>query len=136
MGYEFAVGPQTTSKSVEQVASVIKEVGTDVRFMSFMRRTGIKSKISTGLGSFEYGPFAPNDNDDPFASAGRKADWRVGWAWSGSVTNSMNMTLNQGWTIIFSVFDDGGTRSVSAQIAGSAIRKEPTRFAEQVFKLL
>ncbi|VXB05553.1 hypothetical protein [Aeromicrobium sp. 9AM] len=118
------------------MSDVIKEVGQERRFMGMMRRLGTRSNVSTGVSSYSYGPFTPDANDDPFASAGEQPAWRVGWHWGGSVTNSMNMTLNQGWQVIFNVFDDGGSRRVTAQVQGAGMRKEVQRFVDSVFQLL
>ncbi|MER7449388.1 hypothetical protein ABTW96_03775 [Nocardia beijingensis] len=128
MGYQFTGGPRRTSKSVEQIAKIIKEVGQEKRFLGPIRRAGTSSS--------NYGPFAPQADDDPFATASRQANWRIGWRWGNSVTNSLGMTLNQGWQVIFEVFDDGGSRSVVAKIDGLSQRREVERFVDSVFKLI
>lgn len=131
MAYQFTKGPVSTDKSIEQISAVVNEVGQERRFMGIMRR------MATGsLGSSEYGAFAPQPDDDPFASAGRSADWSVGWRWAHSVTNSMNMTLNQGYQVIFDVFDEQAARSVSAKVTGFGQRKEIERFVQHVFDQL
>lgn len=131
MGYQFTKGPVSTGKSIQEIGAVVKEVGQERRFMGIMRRLGTSS-LSEG----QYGPFSPQPDDDPFASASRPADWRVGWRWAHSITNSMNMTLNQGYQVIFDVFDDQATRSVSAKVEGFGQRKEVERFVEHVFDQL
>lgn len=128
MGFQFTQGPVRTGKSIEQVANIIKEVGQEKRFLGFLRRAGTNPN--------NYGPFAPNENDDPFASASRRADWRIGWSWGNSVTNSMGMTLHQGWQVIFDVFDEGGSRSLVAKVEGQSQRREVEKFVAEVFSLV
>jgi hypothetical protein len=131
VAYQFSKGPVSTGKSIQQIGAVVNEVGQERRFMGILRRMGTGS-----LSAAEYGPFAPQASDDPFASAGRPADWSVGWRWAHSVTNSMNMTLNQGYQVIFDVFDEQGTRSVNAKVNGFGQRKEVERFVQHVFDQL
>ena len=99
--------------------------------MGILRRMGTSS-----LREGQYGPFAPQADDDPFASAGPSPTWSVGWRWSHSVTNSMNMTLNQGYQVIFDVFDEHPIRSVRAKVTGFGQRKEIERFVQYVFDQL
>lgn len=80
-----------------------------------------------------YGFFSPTADDDPFSSANSKPDWSVGWQWGTTITNSMNMTMKQGWAVIFHVYDTGSTRTVVAKVQGASQRKEPTRFVQLVF---
>lgn len=131
MGYQFTKGPVSTGKSIREIGAVVQEVGEERRFMGILRRVGTGS-----LSEAQYGPFAPKPDDDPFASAGSAADWSVGWRWSHSVTNSMNMTLNQGYQVIFDVFDEQATRSVHAKVNGFGQRKEVERFVQHVFDQL
>lgn len=130
MAYEFSAGPKRSARTIEQVGNIIKTVGSDRRFMSVVRRMGVSLSNST------YGAFSPQPNDDPFASARRKADWRVGWRWAHSVTNSMGMTLNQGWEVIFDLFDEGSERSVTATVHGAGERREVEKFVRFVFDAL
>lgn len=135
MGFEFSKGPKSTGKSVAQVAEVVKEVGQEKRFMGLLRRLG--TPAATTMGNGQYGPFAPSADDDPFmAASDRQPDFRVGWHWGNTVTNSMGMTLQQGWVVIFDVYDDGGKRSVVAKVKGKSQRGEVKKFVDQVFDLL
>lgn len=128
MAYEFSEGPIRTKLTIPQIGNVIKEVGQERRFMSFIRRLGTSAASNS-----QYGAFAPTQDHDPFASAGLQADWRVGWRWANSVTNSMGMTLNQGYQVIFEVFEEQTSRLVGAKASGSAERREVERFVQAVF---
>lgn len=131
MGYQFTKGPVSTGKTIQEIGSVVNEVGQERRFMGILRRFGTGS-LSEG----QYGAFAPKPDDDPFATAGTPADWSVGWRWSHSVTNSMNMTLNQGYQVIFDVHDQDTDRTVTAKVQGFGQRKEVERFVQHVFDQL
>ena len=128
MSYEFNDGPKSTKRSIEQISQTIQQVGNGKKFM------GMGTRLNTsGIGSGSYGAFVPSANDDPFASARRAADWSVGWQMGNKVTNSMGMTLKQGWQIIFEVSDDGSDRTVTARVAGASSKGEVQRFVDMVF---
>lgn len=124
----------STAKSVQQVAAVVKEVGEDKTFMGPMRKAGVS--LNSKFGQGEYGPFSPQPDDDPFASAGREPDWKVGWHWGTIIRNSMGMTMNQGWRVIFDVFDEGSSRTVVAKVEGVSQKGEVKKFVKSVFQLL
>ena len=130
MAYSFSSGPISTTMSVQQIASVLREVGEGKRFMSFARRMGTSS---AGAGTFEA--FTPGADDDPF-SVGERADFQVGFRNGLSVTNTMNMTLTQGYQVIFKVFDRGTVREVLVEVQGSGGRRETEKLVKHAFALL
>lgn len=137
MSFQFVKGPQLTSKSREQVAAIIKEVGDERRFMGMFNRTAIRQAVNAGKAT--YGAFSPEASDDPFASASSDpADWRVGWQKGHAMTSrvmgtNMHMSREFGWTVIFEFRNSG---SVTATVQGLSERKEVEKFVQQVFDLL
>lgn len=134
MAYQFEKAV-TTSTPIQHISSVIKEVGEDLDFLGPFRKTRVKLGALSGSGA--YGFFSPNADDDPFAAAGQKPDWSIGWQWSVShtstVMNTWDWTTEMGWSVIFHVYDNGTSRTVRAKANGSMVRREPTRFIELVF---
>lgn len=134
MRLQFTEGPTTTGLSVEQIMDVIRKVGDERQFFGFLRRKGVETNSQSGPGSL--GPFSPTSSDDAFSRAGREPDCSVGWQWSSTITNAMNMTLHIGWIIIFQVWDEGDDRRVLAKVRATGQRKEPSRFVRLVFDCL
>lgn len=144
MTFEKTIGPKVTGRSLAEVAAAVKEVGSTKRYMGMLRRHAVKETqfgVETGLSGFMhashlYQAFKPTDDDDPFATGTTKVDFKVGWIFRGSLTNSMGMTLNNEWRVIFEVRDDVKTRAVTARISGTSGKKEVASFVDHVFKLL
>lgn len=136
MAFSFTAGPHPTNRSVAQIAAAVKEVGQDMRYMSALRRRGLKQTVKMGFGDSSYGPFAPSADDDPFATASAAPVWQVGYRWNGQVTNSWNMTMSNYWQIIYTVHEDRGGYVVTAKAEGSTARKEVENFIKHVFTLL
>ena len=130
VAYTYSKGPVGTNKGVQQVAAALREVGESKRFMGLARRLGTSS-----MGASHFEAFAPAASDDPF-SVGPAPDYQVGFRSGLSVTNSMNMTLTQGYQVLFKVFDRGGQREVVAQVTGSGFRGETEKLVKHAFALL
>jgi hypothetical protein len=128
MAFEFTSGPKSTTRTTESISQIIERVGKGKQFMGIGRRLN-----TSAIGPGDYGPFVPSAETDPFASARKRPDWSVGWAWGNSVTNAWGMTLRQGWQVVFEVADEGTSRSVSARVNGSSSKSDVLRFVDMVF---
>lgn len=114
-----------TQRSVSAIADVLKEEAHAKRFMGLMRRAVARVEA-----------FAPTPDDDPYAAARPPADFRIGYTTYKNVTNSMGMSKDFGWVIIFEVNDSGAQRSVRASIEGNAQVGEAEKFFQLCAKRL
>lgn len=127
MAYRYAKGPQRTEKTISEIANDIRDIVDGKRFMSLSRRYA-----TSAIGRGDFWSFSPDVNDDPF-NVGPTPDWQIGIGSELLTTNSMNMTLKQGYSVIFKVFDRGAFREVTVDVQGSGFKRETEKLIKYVF---
>jgi hypothetical protein len=124
-------GQTTTALTVWEIAAVVEEVGQSRKFMSAPRRM---AALLGSAGTIE--PFSPITDSLNFLSRSDPPIARIGWRCGLSVTNSSGGTLEQGWTVVFDVFELDTARSVVARVRARGMRREAQKFVDMVFKIV